>query len=51
MHLGLAVARGFVEAMGGTIQASDRPGGGAVFRLTFPRELVTVPGTEEPAFA
>jgi two-component system sensor histidine kinase KdpD len=49
--LGLAVARGFVEAMGGTIQASDRPGGGAVFRLTFPRELITVPGTEEPAFA
>ena len=49
--LGLAVAHGFVEAMGGTIQASDRPGGGAVFRLTFPRELITVPGTEEPAFA
>ncbi|PQM45536.1 Sensor protein KdpD [Mycobacterium talmoniae] len=26
--LGLSVARGFVEAMGGTIQASDTPGGG-----------------------
>ena len=26
--LGLAVARGFVEAMGGTISASDTPGGG-----------------------
>ncbi|HWT48132.1 MAG TPA: sensor histidine kinase KdpD [Mycobacterium sp.] len=26
--LGMSVARGFVEAMGGTIQASDTPGGG-----------------------
>jgi two-component system sensor histidine kinase KdpD len=26
--LGLSVARGFVEAMGGTIQATDTPGGG-----------------------
>jgi two-component system sensor histidine kinase KdpD len=26
--LGLAVARGFVEAMGGSIEAEDTPGGG-----------------------
>ena len=26
--LGLSVAKGFVEAMGGTIQATDTPGGG-----------------------
>jgi two-component system sensor histidine kinase KdpD len=26
--LGMSVARGFVEAMGGTIQAGDTPGGG-----------------------
>ncbi|MEI7716778.1 MAG: ATP-binding protein, partial [Mycobacterium sp.] len=26
--LGMAVARGFVEAMGGTIVAGDTPGGG-----------------------
>jgi len=26
--LGLSVARGFVEAMGGTAQATDTPGGG-----------------------
>jgi len=26
--LGLSVARGFVEAMGGTISATDTPGGG-----------------------
>ena len=39
--LGLAVAKGFVEAMGGTIAAHERQGGGAVFRLSFPAELVT----------
>jgi two-component system sensor histidine kinase KdpD len=26
--LGLSVAKGFVEAMGGTVQATDTPGGG-----------------------
>ncbi|MGH3577150.1 MAG: sensor histidine kinase, partial [Mycobacterium sp.] len=38
--LGLSVARGFVEAMGGTIQASDTPGGGVtlVVDLAAPRE-------------
>jgi two-component system sensor histidine kinase KdpD len=28
LGLGLSVAKGFVEAMGGTITASDTPGGG-----------------------
>jgi two-component system sensor histidine kinase KdpD len=32
--LGLAVARGFVEAMGGTITAEDTPGGGLTMTLT-----------------
>jgi two-component system, OmpR family, sensor histidine kinase KdpD len=33
--LGLAVARGFVESMGGTVEIEDTPGGGLtmVFRL------------------
>ncbi len=31
--LGLAVARGFVEAMGGTITAEDTPGGGLTMRI------------------
>ena len=33
--LGLAVARGFVEAMGGVVEVEDTPGGGLtmVFRL------------------
>ncbi|MEU0718221.1 sensor histidine kinase KdpD [Streptomyces lavendulocolor] len=32
--LGLAVARGFVEAMGGTITAEDTPGGGLTMVIT-----------------
>ncbi len=32
--LGLAVCRGFVEAMGGSIRAANRPGGGAAFTIT-----------------
>jgi two-component system sensor histidine kinase KdpD len=35
--LGLSVARGFVEAFGGTLNAANREGsGGAVFTLTMP---------------
>ena len=34
--LGLAVARGLVEAHGGHIVALERPGGGALFRFTLP---------------
>jgi two-component system sensor histidine kinase KdpD len=35
--LGLTIAKGFVEANGGTISAANRPGGGAVFALRLPR--------------
>ena len=34
MGLGLAVARGFAEAMGGTLDAEDTPGGGLTMVLT-----------------
>ncbi|WP_187366504.1 DUF4118 domain-containing protein [Trebonia kvetii] len=34
--LGLAVAKGFAEAMGGTIVAVDTPGGGLTMRITLP---------------
>jgi two-component system sensor histidine kinase KdpD len=34
--LGLAIARGIVEAHGGWITAEPRPGGGALFRFTLP---------------
>ncbi len=40
--LGLAVARGFTEAMGGTIATEETPGGGLTFVLELP-----VPGKEE----
>jgi two-component system, OmpR family, sensor histidine kinase KdpD len=34
--LGLAIARGFTEANGGTVNAENRPGGGAVFTIRLP---------------
>jgi two-component system, OmpR family, sensor histidine kinase KdpD len=34
--LGLAVARGFAEAMGGRIEAKDTPGGGLTIAVTLP---------------
>jgi two-component system sensor histidine kinase KdpD len=34
--LGLAVARGFMDAMGGTIEIDDTPGGGTTVVLTLP---------------
>jgi two-component system sensor histidine kinase KdpD len=34
--IGLAIAKGFVEANGGAIWAESRPGEGAVFRFTLP---------------
>jgi two-component system sensor histidine kinase KdpD len=34
--LGLAICRGIAEAHGGSIRAENRPGGGAVFRLSLP---------------
>lgn len=46
--LGLAVAKGFIEAMGGSIAAAGRAGGGAVFRLSFPAELIAAAVHEEP---
>ncbi|HVT37012.1 MAG TPA: ATP-binding protein, partial [Nevskiaceae bacterium] len=38
--LGLAVCRGFVQAMNARISASNRAGGGAVFTIEFPASLL-----------
>jgi two-component system sensor histidine kinase KdpD len=45
--LGLAVAKGFTEAMGGVIVAADTPGGGLTVRITLPvagRQAETMQG-------
>jgi two-component system sensor histidine kinase KdpD len=34
--LGLAVAKGFAEAMGARLEAVDTPGGGLTMRITLP---------------
>jgi len=44
--LGLTIVKGFVEAHGGTITATNRPGGGVMFTLTFPQ--AEKPPTVEP---
>lgn len=36
LGLGLAIARGFTEAMGGTVTATDTPGGGLTMTVTLP---------------
>ena len=46
--LGLTVARGIVLAHGGTMSASNREGGGAIFRFTLPIEGES-PGVEREA--
>ena len=45
--LGLAICRGVIGAHGGTIEAANRPGGGAVFRMTLPI-VGSPPGTPPP---
>lgn len=37
--IGLALCRGLVEANGGVLTAINRPGGGAIFRVTLPKNL------------
>ncbi|GAA1032509.1 MULTISPECIES: sensor histidine kinase KdpD [Amycolatopsis] len=49
--LGLSVAKGFTEAMGGTVRAEDTPGGGLTVVISLPactgRELVDAESAEE----
>jgi two-component system sensor histidine kinase KdpD len=43
--LGLALSKGFTEAMGGTLEAEDTPGGGLTMVVELPAALL--PGAEE----
>ena len=43
--LGLALSRGLTEAMGGTLEPEDTPGGGLTMTLSLP----AVPGPPAPA--
>ncbi|MFF4603079.1 ATP-binding protein [Streptomyces sp. NPDC001339] len=45
--LGLAVARGFAEAIGGTLDAEDTPGGGMTMVLTVPTAAGQVPASAD----
>jgi two-component system sensor histidine kinase KdpD len=45
LGLGLAIARGFVEAMHGTITPADTPGGGLTMTVTLPTATATVDGS------
>ncbi len=44
--LGLTIAKGFIEAQGGTIAVENRPGGGALFSLRLPQSEVAPPVQE-----
>jgi two-component system, OmpR family, sensor histidine kinase KdpD len=46
--LGLAVARGFVESVGGTLTAEDTPGGGLTMVVALPIAEPTIPAAEHP---
>jgi two-component system sensor histidine kinase KdpD len=41
--LGLAVVKGFLDTMGGTVQAADTPGGGLTMRVTLPCATASAP--------
>jgi two-component system sensor histidine kinase KdpD len=46
LGLGLSIARGFVEAHGGTITAENRQGGGTRFKITVPVSLADAKALE-----
>ena len=46
--LGLAVVKGFLDTMGGCVQAADTPGGGLTMRVTLPLAVTAASVTAEP---
>jgi two-component system, OmpR family, sensor histidine kinase KdpD len=47
LGLGLAIARGFAEAMNGELTVEDTPGGGATFVFSLPRAVPDAPARRE----
>ncbi len=47
--LGLAVARGFVEVVGGELEAEDTPGGGCTMVIRIPEPVSNQPISTEPS--
>jgi two-component system sensor histidine kinase KdpD len=43
--LGLAVAKGFLEVMGGSVTAADTPGGGLTLRVRLPVAVTSATST------
>jgi signal transduction histidine kinase len=50
LGVGLAICRKLIEAHGGLLWASHRPGGGAVFRFTLPNETSPATSLTPPRF-
>jgi two-component system sensor histidine kinase KdpD len=46
--LGLAVVKGFLDTMGGSVVAADTPGGGLTMRVTLPLAVTAASVTAEP---
>ena len=46
--LGLAVVKGFLDTMGGSVRAADTPGGGLTMRVTLPLAVTAASVTAEP---
>jgi two-component system sensor histidine kinase KdpD len=49
LGLGLALSKGFVEGMAGSLHAEDTPGGGLTMVITLPAASGTVPEPEATA--
>ncbi|TIH37089.1 sensor histidine kinase [Subtercola vilae] len=49
LGLGLALSKGFVEGMGGTLEAEDTPGGGLTMVISLPAHQRTETAVPEPA--
>ena len=45
LGLGLSIARGFVEALGGAVTAENREGGGSRFTITLPVRMADLYST------